>query len=64
MYEVAYVKYNLDGTWTDETFFRGTKVECQKWLAENCASSFEICCGKPEEQFWLGNKHLEIYEAN
>lgn len=59
MYEVAYVAYHLDGTWTDETFFRGTKVECQRWLSENCASTWE----GNEEQFWLGSKHLEIYKA-
>lgn len=60
MYEVAYVAYNINGTWTDETFFRGTKTECQQWLAANCASQFE----NGKEEFWFGSKRLDIYKAN
>ena len=64
MYEVAYVSYNADGSWTDETFFHGTKAECEKWLKANCASHFDNYRGKPIEVFTLGSKQLDIYKAN
>lgn len=64
MYEIAYVSYNFDGTWTDETFFRGTKAECEKWLEQHCAASYERKLnGGMELQYWLGNKRLDLYKA-
>lgn len=64
MFEVAHVSYNLDGTWTDEVLFYGSKTECQNWLDTHCAVYWEDClCGGVEKEYWLGNKHLQIFKA-
>jgi len=59
MYEVVNITYNLNGTWTEEIFFHGSKEDCLDWLKTHCSVSEY----PGETQYWLGNKHLEIFKA-